>query len=77
MKIKIFSSYKILYQGDIISITAPGYYGYFQVLKNHAPFISILSNGFLKLKFKSEKNTVIQIKGGLLQVKQNMIIVIL
>ncbi|WP_185857909.1 F0F1 ATP synthase subunit epsilon [Blattabacterium cuenoti] len=78
MKIKIISSRKILYQGDIISIIAPGYYGYFQILKDHAPFISILKNGFLKLQLeKDKKKKEIQILGGILQVKKNMVVIIL
>ncbi|WP_185863201.1 F0F1 ATP synthase subunit epsilon [Blattabacterium cuenoti] len=76
MKLKIIGSHKILYQGDIISIIAPGYQGYFQILKYHAPFISILKSGFLKLELKKEKKDI-KIEGGLLQVKKNIIVVIL
>ncbi|AGW85854.1 ATP synthase epsilon chain [Blattabacterium sp. (Nauphoeta cinerea)] len=76
MKLKIISSHKILYQGDIISIIAPGYQGYFQILKNHAPFISILKSGFLKLELKKNKKDI-KIEGGLLQVKNNIVVVIL
>ncbi|WP_185849179.1 F0F1 ATP synthase subunit epsilon [Blattabacterium cuenoti] len=78
MKIKIISSHKILYQENIISVIAPGFHGYFQILKNHAPFISILKNGLLKLKSdKKDVNKEIKIKGGLLQVKKNIVTVIL
>ncbi|WP_341656244.1 F0F1 ATP synthase subunit epsilon [Blattabacterium cuenoti] len=76
MKIRIISFHKILYQGIIISIIAPGIQGYFQILKNHAPFISILKNGFLKLESKDIKKEI-QIEGGVLQVKKNIIFVIL
>ncbi|WP_341658202.1 F0F1 ATP synthase subunit epsilon [Blattabacterium cuenoti] len=76
MKIRIISFHKILYQGNIISIIAPGIQGYFQILKNHAPFISILRNGFLKLESKDIKKEI-KIEGGLLQVKKNIIFVIL
>ncbi|BBA17468.1 F0F1 ATP synthase subunit epsilon [Blattabacterium cuenoti] len=76
MRIKILNFHKILYQGDIISITAPGIQGYFQILKNHAPFISILMNGSLKLELKNIKKEI-KIESGILQVKKNMIIVIL
>ncbi|AFJ90979.1 F0F1 ATP synthase subunit epsilon [Blattabacterium sp. (Blaberus giganteus)] len=79
MIIKIVSSHKILYQGDITSVIAPGYHGYFQVLKNHASFISILKSGSIKLELDEKKNgkKEIKIKGGFLQVKKNMVIVIL
>ncbi len=76
MKIRIISFHKILYQGNIISIIAPGIQGYFQILKNHAPFISILKNGFLKLESKDIKKEI-KIEGGILQVKKNIIFVIL
>ncbi|BAM99826.1 F0F1 ATP synthase subunit epsilon [Blattabacterium cuenoti] len=76
MKIRIISFHKILYQGNIISIIAPGIQGYFQILKNHAPFISILKNGFLKLESKDIKKEI-KIEGGILQVNKNMILVIL
>ncbi|WP_341663524.1 F0F1 ATP synthase subunit epsilon [Blattabacterium cuenoti] len=76
MKIRIISFHKILYQGNIISIIAPGIQGYFQILKNHAPFISILRNGFLKLESKDIKKEI-KIEGGILQVKKNIIFVIL
>ncbi|WP_341661185.1 F0F1 ATP synthase subunit epsilon [Blattabacterium cuenoti] len=76
MKIRIISFHKILYQGNIISIIAPGIQGYFQILKNHAPFISILRNGFLKLESKNIKKKI-KIEGGILQVKKNIIFVIL
>ncbi|WP_185867099.1 FoF1 ATP synthase subunit delta/epsilon [Blattabacterium cuenoti] len=77
MKIKIISHHKIFYPEDTISIIAPGSYGYFQVLKNHAPFISILKNGFLKLESKKNEKKKIQIEGGLLQVKKNLVVIIL
>ncbi|WP_341653987.1 F0F1 ATP synthase subunit epsilon [Blattabacterium cuenoti] len=76
MKVRIISFHKILYQGNIISIIAPGIQGYFQILKNHAPFISILRNGFLKLESKDIKKEI-KIEGGILQVKKNIIFVIL
>lgn len=82
MRIKIINFYKILYQGNIISIIAPGLHGYFQILKNHAPFISILKNGFLKLEPEKDdqdnkKEIKVEIKSGILQVKKNLVIVIL
>ncbi|ACY40107.1 ATP synthase F1 subunit epsilon [Blattabacterium sp. (Blattella germanica) str. Bge] len=76
MKVKIIDCDKILYQRNIISIIAPGVQGYFQILENHAHFISILKNGIIKLYSKIE-NIEIKIKEGILQVKNNSIIVLL
>lgn len=78
MEVKVINSKKILYQGSISSIVAPGFNGYFQILENHAPFISILINGFLKLSINMNENKKIKIEeGGLLRVKQNSIFVII
>ncbi|WP_185853290.1 FoF1 ATP synthase subunit delta/epsilon [Blattabacterium cuenoti] len=76
MKIKIIDCDNILYQGNIVSITAPGFCGSFQVLENHAYFISILKNGIIKLE-DGKNRKKIKIKSGILQIKNNSIIVIL
>ncbi|WP_185858479.1 FoF1 ATP synthase subunit delta/epsilon [Blattabacterium cuenoti] len=78
MKIKIVYCNKILYQKNIVSIIAPGLYGYFQILKNHAPFISVLGNGIIKFYIENiDQFQEIKIEGGFLQVKKNFILVIL
>ncbi|WP_185849750.1 F0F1 ATP synthase subunit epsilon [Blattabacterium cuenoti] len=78
MQVTIINFEKILYRDKATSIVAPGLNGYFQILENHAPFISILKDGILKLKpFYDGKNLKIQIAGGILQVKNNMVSIIL
>ncbi|WP_185869566.1 F0F1 ATP synthase subunit epsilon [Blattabacterium cuenoti] len=78
MKITIINYYKILYQSNIIiSIIAPGLNGYFQILKNHAPFISILGNGYLKLLDNNNIEKKIEIKKGIFKIKKNLVIIIL
>ncbi|WP_185878400.1 F0F1 ATP synthase subunit epsilon [Blattabacterium cuenoti] len=79
MQVTIINFEKIFYQDKVVlSIVAPGLNGYFQILENHAPFISILKDGILKLKlFYDRKNFEIQIEGGILQVKNNMVSIIL
>ncbi|WP_185876785.1 FoF1 ATP synthase subunit delta/epsilon [Blattabacterium cuenoti] len=77
MEIKVINYSKILYQGDIISIIAPGVYGYFQVLENHDHFISILGYGIIKLVFGNGNRKKMKIKGGIFRIKNNSIIVIL
>lgn len=78
MQVTIINFEKIFYQDKVVSIVAPGLNGYFQILENHASFISILKDGILKLKpFYDRKNFEIQIDGGILQVKKNMVSIIL
>ncbi|WP_185866547.1 F0F1 ATP synthase subunit epsilon [Blattabacterium cuenoti] len=78
MQVKIINLEKIFYQNKVVSIVAPGLNGYFQILENHAPFISILKDGVLKLKpIYDRKDLEIKIEGGILQVKKNMVSIIL
>ncbi|WP_185862097.1 F0F1 ATP synthase subunit epsilon [Blattabacterium cuenoti] len=76
MQIEIINCNNILFKGNIISIIAPGLNGYFQVLENHAPFISVLGDGIIKLFLKNFEKKI-KIKGGFLKVKKNSVIVIL
>ncbi|AWU43540.1 F0F1 ATP synthase subunit epsilon [Blattabacterium sp. (Cryptocercus kyebangensis)] len=78
MQVTIIDFKKILYQDIAISIIAPGLNGYFQILENHASFISVLGYGLIKLsKSFNEKIFKIKINGGFLRVKNNFVVVIL
>ena len=78
MKIKILDCSRIIFQGKIISIQAPGICGYFQILENHDNFISILKNGILNIiKNQKLEEVHIKINSGILQVKNNFILIIL
>ncbi|WP_185864979.1 FoF1 ATP synthase subunit delta/epsilon [Blattabacterium cuenoti] len=76
MKLTILNFKKILYKGYIVSLIAPGFNGYFQILKNHTLFISILKNGYIKYH-NQKKEFKIKIDKGLLKVEKNFIIILL
>lgn len=76
MYLEVITPGKTLYQGEIVSIHVPGSMGSFTVLKNHAPIISTLEKGELRI-ITSEKNSEsIGIVGGIIEVKKNNIIVL-
>lgn len=66
-----------VYQGEIVSLSAPGFDGRFQVLQNHAPLISTLGKGALKLELPSGANQDFEVEGGVLEVMNNKAIVLL
>jgi F-type H+-transporting ATPase subunit epsilon len=77
VQITIIDFEKILYQDEKVnSITVPGLDGYFQILENHAPLISVLGYGLIKISHHN-KDFKMKINGGFLQVKKNVIVVIL
>ncbi|MEI7596335.1 MAG: ATP synthase F1 subunit epsilon [Bacteroidota bacterium] len=65
-----------LFEGDVSLVQLPGIDGSFELLNNHAPLVSALTKGKIKL-VNAEKNTVyIDIKGGVIEVNNNKIIVL-
>lgn len=70
LKLKIVSPEKVVYDGEIESVTVPGTLGSFQILNNHAPIISSLADG--KVEFTTKDGTQsLQVHGGFVEVKKN------
>ncbi|MBL7918985.1 MAG: ATP synthase F1 subunit epsilon [Bacteroidia bacterium] len=76
MKIEIITPDKKLYEGTIKSAVFPGSEGSFGILNNHAPLIGTLKAG--KVELVDENNTKIDfdIKGGVVEVLKNKVIVL-
>lgn len=49
MNITVLTPDKEVFKGKIISVKVPGTVGQFQVLKNHAPIVSSLAEGEIKI----------------------------
>jgi F-type H+-transporting ATPase subunit epsilon len=76
VNLEIITPEKTLYEGKIKSINVPGSKGSFTVLRNHAPIISTLTKGKLKIITEDLKTEIIEIQGGVIEVKKNMIILL-
>ncbi len=70
LKLKIVSPEKIVYQGDVESVLVPGTKGSFEILNDHAPIISSLSEGTVEYSTKEGKKQF-NIHGGFVEVKKN------
>ena len=75
MVLKIISSEKILFEGEVESVYAPTIDGEVGILENHINMISALDIGPLRAKNKEGKKEFI-LNGGFIQVKNNEIIVL-
>jgi F-type H+-transporting ATPase subunit epsilon len=73
MKANIIAPHKIIYQGDISSITLPGIQGQLTILKNHIPLITSLVKGKIKIKDKNKKQLFFDIEQGILEVQPNQV----
>lgn len=49
MKLEIISPEAVLLQSEVKSVAVPGVNGEFQILDNHAPIVSILQEGLIKI----------------------------
>jgi F-type H+-transporting ATPase subunit epsilon len=59
------------FTGAVASVNCPGLQGRFQVLHNHAPFLSSLAIGFMKVVDGEGKEAIYAVSGGIAQVFHN------
>ena len=88
MFIEIVSPEKIIYTGDVNSVYLPGTDGFFQILNNHAPIVSTLKKGTIKLsgKFEDDVSENLNLEGvnkaslaiesGVVEMKNNKLIIL-
>ena len=90
MFLEIVSPEAILFKGEVDSVAVPGVNGEFQMLNNHAPIVSLLQEGSVKIygnieltgKFKdrfSKDNkgvTLLPISSGTIELKDNKVIIL-
>lgn len=90
MFLEIVTPEASIFQGEVESVTVPGVDGQFQMLNNHAPIVSLLQEGMVRIKgtlnfdeayqdkFESiDKTTsVLSIKSGTIELNDNKIIIL-
>jgi len=75
MILEIITPDKKIYSGEVTSVSVPGSAGRFQMLNNHAPIISTLLNGKVKIKDKDGVKEF-DVKGGVVENLKNKIIIL-
>lgn len=73
-KLEIVTPKKVLFNGDVTSFSAPGVLGGFQVLKSHAPLLSNISIGEVKLVDAEGNEHRYATSGGVVEVKDNKVV---
>ena len=74
--LEIITPAKSIYKGNIQSVTIPGVKGRFQVLKNHAPLISVFEIGLIKIKVDDKTTKYFATCGGTVEVLKNNVLVL-
>ena len=76
MYLEIITPENKLFAGEVELVKLPGTSGSFEVLTNHAPLISTLMGGKIKVKESNGNISYFEINGGVAQVKNSSIIVL-
>ena len=74
--LKVVTPTEVFFEGQAISVVAPGALGYLGILKNHAPFITTVSKGNLTYRDPEGKTTTFKVEGGFLEVLNNRVLVL-
>lgn len=75
MQLEIITPDKVLYSGNVTRVKLPGSKGSFEVLNNHAPIISSLDAGKVRV-IDTEGTHFFDITGGIVEVLDNRVIVL-
>ena len=90
MYLEIISPEAIIFKGEVDSVSVPGANGDFQVLNDHAPIISTLKEGTVKINAKikpkesfenfftreNKETFLYKIKSGVIQVRKNKLVLL-
>jgi F-type H+-transporting ATPase subunit epsilon len=76
MNIEIIDPDKTIFTGEAEIIQLPGKDGSFEILKNHAPLISVLKAGKIKVVDQNKNIQFFEIKGGVIEVLKNKILIL-
>jgi len=76
MFLEIITPEKKIFEGEVKQVGLPGSKGAFAILKDHAPIISTLSKGVLKVVEENGYEHSFEVNGGVIENKANKIIVL-
>lgn len=75
IRCEIVSQDRLVYEGDVDIIIAPGVEGEMGILPNHAPLLSTLKLGVLVIRYQGDEKDF-TISGGVVEVQPNLVTVL-
>ena len=76
LRLKIITPDRLVFDGEVSELVAPGQMGEFGVLPGHVPFLSVLFPGRLRFKTEESGENTLIIHGGLADVKDDTVSVL-
>jgi F-type H+-transporting ATPase subunit epsilon len=74
MHIEIVTPEMMLFSGEVKLVEVPGSKGPFVMLKNHAPIMSLLEEGTLRLIEENNREHTFEISGGVVENMHNKLV---
>jgi F-type H+-transporting ATPase subunit epsilon len=74
--LEILTVERPIFTGEVNALTAPGATGEFGVLAEHAPLVSSLKRGTLKISMPDGNEKTFPLRGGFLRVEKNRVVVL-
>lgn len=75
MELEIVTPDRTIFKGEADLVQLPGIDGFFEILNNHAPLISVLKSGIIKVK-KNKEEDFYEVKAGVVEVLNNRVLVL-
>lgn len=77
LRVKIYTPFKVFYEGDARSVSAINDTGEFDILPSHHNFITMLRPCDVKVETPKKEEKIIPIARGLMHVKEDKLIIFL
>ncbi|MCS6950954.1 MAG: F0F1 ATP synthase subunit epsilon [Armatimonadota bacterium] len=74
--LEIVTPDRALLSEEVVSIVAPGSEGYLGVLANHAPLVTELGVGVLRIRYPDDTEENVAVSGGFMEVANNRVLVL-
>jgi F-type H+-transporting ATPase subunit epsilon len=76
MIVEILTLEEVLFSKEAASVIVPGANGTFEMLDNHAPIISTLQKGTVKITDTNNQQTSIELTGGSIEMSNNKVTIL-
>jgi F-type H+-transporting ATPase subunit epsilon len=76
MIVEILTLEEVLFSKEAVSVIVPGANGTFEMLDNHAPIISTLQTGTVKITDTNNQQTSIELIGGSIEMSNNKVTIL-
>ena len=73
MHVSVISAERSVFDGEAESVVAPAYDGQVGILNRHAPFMTLLGEGIVRISQSGGQTTRLEVAGGFLQVASNVV----